>query len=359
MHRRNRICVATLVGGLFLAVAATAFGQFPKKGTPGQPPPKGFPPKTGAVAPKVVAPTAPKVVAPASPAAKGKGPKLPEPEDVTLETNDGVSIKATYYAGTAKKETVPVIMVHGFEGQRGEYHRLALYLQTLGHASIVPDLRGHGQSKIKKTDGGPVTLDVEKFTRRDLEDMVRDVEACKKFLLEKNNAGELNIEMLTVIGAEFGGIVAVRWAAADWAARDLPAYKQGRDVKGIVLLSPMASFKAVTMREALVFPPIQSQVSMMLVAGARDSKATAEAKKIYDSLQRHHPKLPDDAEERRRVQELYLIQPEANLSGTKLLADAVVERGLTVKEIIGDVFIKRRLVDRKSDFPWQDRQSPL
>jgi pimeloyl-ACP methyl ester carboxylesterase len=339
---------------VWLGPATEILAQVPgRKVVP--PPPKVQPPPKAGVPPQKSPVPMPKGP---PPAAKGKTPKLPEPEDVALETRDGMTIKATYYAGTAKKETAPVILVHALEGQRGDYHSFALYLQAQGFAAIAPDLRGHGQSKLKKADGSPVALDPDKLMRPELEAMVHDVEACKKFLLEKNNAGELNIEMLAIIGAEYGGIVAVRWAAADWAARDLPAYKQGRDVKAIVLLSPLDAYKAVTMREALTFAPVQSQISMMFVAGTKDSKSTKEAKKVYDALQRHHPKLPEEPDERRKLQELYLIQPEVNLSGTKLLASSVAVRDLPVREMIA-IFLERRLIDRKSEFPWQDRKSPL
>lgn len=306
---------------------------------------------------KKAAPPMPK---PGAPPVAGKGKsKLPEPELVSLETKDGVTIKATYYAGAKSKDTVPVILIHGFGGQRSEFHGFALQLQALGHSAIAPDLRGHGQSTTRKSaDGSAITLSSEKLIKRDLEDMVLDVEACKKFLLDKNNASEVNIELLTVVGAEFGSILAVRWAAADWAVRDLPSYKQGRDVKALVLLSPMASFKAVTMREALASPAIQRELSMMLISGTKDSKSTAEAKKMNDALQRFQAKLPDDQEERRKVQKLYLVQPEVALAGTKLLADTVFLRDLTIKEMI-NIFIDRRLVQRKGELMWQDRQSPL
>ena len=320
-----------MMAAILVGVATTgSWAQVPKAKAPGAPPP-GARPKA----------------------------KLPDPEPLSLETSDGVVIKATYYPGTEKKNTVPVILIHGFGGSKSEYHAFALYLQSLGHASIAPDLRGHGQSTVQKfPNGSTVTLDADKLKRDDLEAMARDVEACKKFLLEKNNAGDLNIELLTVIGADFGTIIATRWAAADWSVRDLPAYKQGRDVKALVLLSPMTAFKAVTIREAFTVPAVQSQLSIMFVAGAKDSKSTTEAKKNYDALQRHHPKLPDDPEERRKLQELYLVQPETLVTGTKLLADSVRVRDLSVKEMIG-IFIDRRLVQRKQELAWQNRESPL
>ena len=207
---------------------AQAPAKGPAKKVPFQPPPKAAPTTTKG---------------PAAPPQKGGNTKLPAPEDVSLETKDGMTLKATFYPGSEKekknKETVPIIMVHGLEGQRGDYHSLATKMQEYGYASLVPDLRGHGQSKTQKRhDGSTVTLEAEKMNRVGLEDMFYDVLACKKFLMERNNAGELNIEQLCIVGAEFGSILAVRFAAYDWSLPDLPAYKQGKDVKALVLLSP-------------------------------------------------------------------------------------------------------------------------
>jgi pimeloyl-ACP methyl ester carboxylesterase len=349
--------VPLLQMGIVAGLAASAGAQAPAGKTPVRPqksvapPPKFVPPQKTFVPPQKAATGQPK---PLPMPAKGKGPKLPDPEDISLETKDGVSLKATFYPGTAKKEAVPIIMVHGFDGQRGDYHALAVELQRAGHASIAPDLRGHGQSKVqKRLDGTTVTLEAEKLTRPSLEDMVYDVLACKKFLMERNNAGELNIEQLCIIGADLGAILAARFAAYDWSLQDLPAYKQGKDVKALVLLSPPASFKGVTLRDALAFPPVQERLSIMFAAGLKDTKATTEAKKLYNSLQAHHPRLPDDEAERQKLQELFLIQPDVSLSGTKLLSG-----GTGLPQRIAR-FIEQRLVSRKADFAWQDRKNPL
>jgi len=348
MHLRARfVSAVTWVVVLFLVSSTAILGQAP----PAAKKAPGFQPKVPIFQPKTVA-------QPAKPAPAGnqaaKGKELPKPEDVSLETKDGVSLRATFYASTLKKEAVPIIMIHGLDGQRGDYHSLAIYLQTLGHASIVPDLRGHGQSKVqKRLDGTTTTLEAEKLNKLGLEEMLYDIQACKKFLLEKNNAGELNIEQLCVIGSELGAILAVRWAAADWSLQDLPAYKQGKDVKALVLLSPIASVKGVTMRDALAFPPVQSRLSIMFVAGLKDTKSAAEAKKLYNSLQAHHPKASDDKEDRLKSQDLFLIQPDVKLSGTEMLTTAT-----GVPQNIAK-FIDLRLVNRKADLAWQDRKNPL
>lgn len=278
--------------------------------------------------------------------------KIPEPEVVNFETKDGVNIKATYYAGPPKKETIPIIMLHGWEGQRGEYDTLAKGLQERGHAVIVPDLRGHGQSTTQKlADGSTRTLESDKLRPGELDAMVWDVEACKKFLMEKNNLGELNINSLCVVGADIGSILALRWSALDLTAPPLLAYKQGQDVKALVLLSPLQAFKGLTIRDALAVPAVRRDLAMMIVAGKQDTKGTSEAKRLHSSLVTSHPKVdssdPDDVKQN---QDLFLVQPETSLQGTKLLGS-----GLPVMLNIRN-FIDLRLVNKRSDFPWTDRK---
>ena len=289
---------------------------------------------------------------PAGALAQAKAPKakIPDPENVNFETKDGVNIRATFYAGLGKKESIPVIMIHGWEGQRGEYDALALSLQAAGHSCIVPDLRGHGQSTSQKlADGSTRTLDASKFNRAEIEEMWRDVEACKRFLMEKNNRGELNINALCVVGAEFGCILALNWSALDLTAPPLLAYKQGQDVKALVLLSPVSAFKGVTTRSAMGVADIK-RISMMIVVGDSDNKGSAEAKRLHTSLKTFHPKVSTDPEDIKKNQDLFLVEPKTTLQGTKLLAPTL--------PVIGNIgkFIELRLTNKLADYPWSDRK---
>ena len=47
-----------------------------------------------------------------------------------------------------------------------------------------------------------------------------DMMAVKAFLWDRNNAGELNIDKLCVVGAEMGASVAMSFALADAAQQD-------------------------------------------------------------------------------------------------------------------------------------------
>lgn len=280
--------------------------------------------------------------------------KVPEPENITVETKDDVRIKATYYASKLKKKAIPIIMLHGWEGNRGEWHALASYLQKQGYAVICPDLRGHGQSLTYKRPGGDSEeFDLEKMKGADIEKMVLDVEAIKQFLLEKNNAGELNIEALCVVGAEIGGTIAMMWSAADWNVRSLPSFKQGQDVKAMVLLSPVDSFRGVTTRGPMGHPIVKAKLSTLICVGKEEAKAYAEAKRMYTAMLKFHGKPPTDEKEAAKRQDLFFVEEETSLQGTGLL-----NKGLQTPAEI-QKFLYLRLWLKLDELEWTERKNPF
>jgi hypothetical protein len=73
-----------------------------------------------------------------------------------------------------------------------------------------------------------------------------DMELLRKFLVKENDAGNLNLNKLCIVGAEMGASVASYYAAYDWTtvrreANRRPAPSQ--DVKGLFLISPDWDFK--------------------------------------------------------------------------------------------------------------------
>jgi len=292
--------------------------------------------------------------------------KIPDPTAVTVETSDGVPIRCSYYPGgfvetptdnkdkpkiekKPGKEVVPIILLHGWEGRRRDFDELASSLQKRGHAVMVPDLRGHGDSsRVTLANGETKDIDLARMRSTEIAGMLFDVEAVKKFFFEKNNAGEVNIELLCVVGADVGAIVAVNWAAYDWSRRQLPAFKQGRDVKALVLVSPESSFKGFSLTTALNHPIIQKSMSIMIIVGEDDRSAASDAKTIHSRLERlrtdQDPKNPD----------LVYLKPNTTLQGTQLINVP----GLPLRDYIG-VFIEQRLVRKSSEFPWTERTSPL
>lgn len=331
----------------------------------------GTPAKPAPAAPPAAAPAAtPK---PATPPAKRAGPTKadtgkvdpkeeppPPPESLVLRTKDGWNIFYTFY-GPKKgvrpgKSVVPLIMLHGWQGQGSEYAELATILQSWGFASIVPDLRGHGRSLnvIRRMPNGEEedkVVKAEELTPQDLDGMVNDVEAMKRVLVEKNNNAELNIEMLTVIAADLGTLVALNWSAMDWSWPVMPAFKQGQDVKALVLLTPKQTFKRLNANTALNHPAISRRLSILIAVGDQQPRDLSEAKRIHSRLERIRP--PVAAEDRLQKQDLFLIPAPTPLQSTKLLDRALPVGGSIMR------FLELRLLRKLEDFPWTERKNPL
>lgn len=286
-------------------------------------------------------------------------------ETVALETKDGLQMEADYYPSKKGKDAVPVILLHGWKGSRADLAPLALALQgkdldlgnkqvqPRGFAVIVPDLRGHGGSTKIKIHGDSHSIDQSLLKKSDFEAMAtQDMEAVKKFLLEKNNAGELNIEKLCVVGADMGALVAMDWAVRDWNAPPLLNVKQGKDVKALVLISPPMNFRGISVSPALSTSTLQSDLSVLVLVGNQDRKTLDDAQRIHKKIGALRPKPPTDPDEAAKSQDVFFAPVKTNLQGTKIL-----ESKELANEVTFDIaqFIELRLVNKK--FPWAMRKS--
>lgn len=281
--------------------------------------------------------------APAQAQTKAKQPAKPKFEDLTLTTKDGVILRCTYYPGPPSKQTVPLILLHGWDGRSGQLHELALFLQKANHSVLVPDLRGHGRSV--NIRGSNVPIDRAEMKPAAIASMVWDVEAAKNFLLKENNEQKVNIEQLGVLGVEFGALLAVNWAAQDWSARNLPTFKQGQDVKGLILISPLRSFKGIESAGALKNPGLQRGVSVLMLVGTQDTGIFGDARRIFKALEPFH----DPAQ-----QSLVFLEYDTSLQGMGLVEGSGFNAPAAVRH-----FIEQRLVKHGANFPWTDRTSPL
>ncbi len=213
--------------------------------------------------------------------------KFPEPAVIKLTTSDGLSLSATFYGGMLGKRTPALILLHDLGGSSKDLTDLAAWLQTTyGYASIVPDLRGHGESKVADDDFDPAKMSSTQFAS-----IGYDVEACKVYLRDQqNNEGNLNIDMLTVLAVGKMNIVAVEWAFHDWSFPPLAGKKQGQDVKSLVMISPEQSYKSVKM-SALKEPLFSGKnfatpLTVLIETGPNDKSLMRKAKSIESSLNR-------------------------------------------------------------------------
>jgi pimeloyl-ACP methyl ester carboxylesterase len=265
-----------------------------------------------------------------SAAAQSSG-EAPPPEVVSLQTGDGVQLKVTYFPSPLRgsplaKQVTPVVLLHDYKNTRAIFASLAQRLQTPpegdqerpSFAAITVDLRAHGDSTRQITaDGFQFELDAAKLGKQDLLAMAgMDMEAVRRFLVAKNDAGELNLNKLCLVGAGMGANVAANWAAQDWAAPGLAIGKQGQDVKALVLLSPRWSYKGLSLQGPMRFPPLAQNAAWLLIYGEEDARVKADVRRITKQLERYHPEPEQDAGPPRR---LSVVAWPSKLQGDTLL----------------------------------------
>jgi pimeloyl-ACP methyl ester carboxylesterase len=252
-------------------------------------------------------------------------------EVVTLATRDGVQLKISYFAGNARKgspqakQTTPVVFLHDLKGSRAVFAPLVQKLQATGQgegdrpafAAVTVDLRAHGES-IKVANNSQVELNAAKLTKEDLIAMASyDLDAVRNFLVEKNDAGDLNLNKLCLIGSGMGASAAANWALTDWSYPPLAVGKQGQDVKAIVLISPRWSFNGLLMQGPMQFRALKENVAWMLVYGDKDKQFQADALRIKKQLERFHPTT--DATGAKRTSGLAALNLNTRLQGDSLL----------------------------------------
>jgi hypothetical protein len=273
----------------------------------------------------------------------------PKQEDVVLPTKDGVQLYCTYYNGAKKKESTPVILLHDFKGNRHDFDKLALELQkTHGFAVISVDLRGHGDSTVRK--GQDKRLEAEDMPIYEFPQMVgNDLETVKSFLMQKNNEGKLNIDKLSICGAGMGALAGMLFTKQDWSWPVLSTGKQGQDVKAVFMLSPLFSFKGLIMQLNST-PDVLSKVSVYVAVGKSDSRSLTESTRVFNLFKPNHRfTKPQD-------QDLFLEKVDTKLQGTKLLSEptlGMVDNGENAGHIAQ--FLDVRAASQL--YPWMERKT--
>ena len=279
--------------------------------------------------------------------ATAKEDKADKPEMVDLTTKDGVMLKASFYPGAADEKTVPLILLHDYKGDRTDLEELAAYLHKLGHAVIVPDLRGHGDST--RVVGSPIELVATRMKVGHYGRMVtEDLEAVKRYLMGLNNKSQLNIQKLGVVGFGMGASLGIAWAAHDWSWPEFAQLKQGRDVKSLVLVSPEMNLRGLKIRDALMHPAISDAMSVQIIVGNKKSDNRRDADSMYKLLTRNRPK---QEEQKLAVREVFLEPLETTLQANKLLdvKDLLVDKRIAK-------FIQLRLTNINTpNYRWADR----
>lgn len=275
-----------------------------------------------------------------SAAAAEEAPPVPEPERLSLRTTDAdrVDLTAWFYAAAGEENPLAtVLLVHDLGGDHTTLEDLAVALQRGGCAVVVPDLRGHGESRIARlteSAGGREQSDLLK--RNDFMAMAAtaggrlrkqaavrgDLECVRNWLKERADGGDL--DTLYVVGSGLGAAVATTWTLADAAWPPVASGRQGGDVQGVVLIEPALVTRGFSMSRLLNLEPIRSELPVMILSAAGSRDAT----RVFEQFKRSRPndwfdsrEGTDSAARDTEATVIYLSLPARAAGGRPLSAD--------------------------------------
>lgn len=281
----------------------------------------------------------------AEPAGKADGKEPPPgPEAITLQTTDGLELRAWVYRVAADADPLAtVLLLHDLGGSHESVEPLAKALQVGGCNVVAPDLRGHGKSQIPDlarragaagqsnllksadfaamaaTGGGRVRA--QAATRG-------DVEVVRNWIKQQANQGTLDLDRLFVVGSGLGATVGATWTALDAAWPPIASGPQGGQVRGLVMIDPAMVAKGFPITKPLATEPLRSNLPIMVIAGGEDD----DAGKVFEQLKRARPSgwydsRKVDAEQRSNTSpakdseaSLVFVKLGGKLAGDKLAA---------------------------------------
>jgi dienelactone hydrolase len=144
---------------------------------------------------------------------------------VTIRTDDGVTLAATWYEPSTRAAPA-VILVHMLHRSRRDWEGLAAGLASEGIGALAIDLRGHGESS-GAFGGGD---------QPDYSSMVRDIAAARRYLASRS---DVQPGKVGIAGASLGANLAALEAAAD------------PSVASLALLSPSADYRGLRITDAI------------------------------------------------------------------------------------------------------------
>ncbi|MFH1776471.1 MAG: alpha/beta fold hydrolase [Candidatus Omnitrophota bacterium] len=156
---------------------------------------------------------------------------------VTFTTKDAVVIVGSYYYHNDNISRPAVVCLHMWQGSRQDWDELAKKLQQQGFIVLSIDLRGHGESIIKREKNGKEkNIHWKKFKYAVYSEMVNDALAAENFLLQQDN---VDVQRIGLIGGSLGCSVAIKLATVS------------EHIRSIALLSPAMNYLGVDLSRDL------------------------------------------------------------------------------------------------------------
>lgn len=147
---------------------------------------------------------------------------------VTIRTDDGVSLAATWYESGARSAPA-VILVHMLHKTRRDWELVASRLAAEGIGALAFDLRGHGESSGSLQEG----------ETPDYAELARDVTAARRYLASRADVQQSRVG---IAGASIGASIAVLEAAADPTVGSLALLSPSTDYRGLRIDAAMKKY---------------------------------------------------------------------------------------------------------------------
>lgn len=172
------------------------------------------------------------------------------PEELTVETEDGWTLAATFTPHQGPEVRGGAVLLHMLDRTRADWAPLVPVLAKAGLDVLAIDFRGHGQSVGAKP--------WKEFKDEEFAGLVADAAAAVAALRGRPSVGD---KPVLVIGGSIGANAAIRLAAKD------------ASIAGVVALSPGLSYHGVTTEDAL--SGLGERPA--LLAASRDDEESAKA----------------------------------------------------------------------------------
>lgn len=250
---------------------------------------------------------------------------------VERETQDGVYLTARYWRPREPgKDTPVIVLVHnrGKSQSQRVWYPLAKKLADEGFAVVSFDFRGHGDSRQVNPDlykaprevlqlereraarysagarlapprgatGGKIAKS-RKSTPRKIDQgeefkkgaelayfLQKDLEEIKRFLIEENNAGRLNVRRMGMVAAGLGATISVKWAEElEFQQRGGKSgwTRQGADLSAVAMLSPTLRYDNFKMPTGLASSGIGLPVFILASGEGKDADDAGRVAKLF------------------------------------------------------------------------------
>ena len=184
-----------------------------------------------------------------------------------------------------------------------------------------------------------------------------DLERCKKYLVKRNNDGELNVDLLNVVAVGKSAVFALDWTIADWSWENRGPIKQGKDVKSLTLISPQKKVKNIGLSQSIRHPLFSGRggnnLPTLVLWSVNDDVAAEDSDSIYRSMEKGRPDL-DKIDPDKRDEEMTLYKgeiPNSRSTGTELTRDNL----RNIWQYIAN-FVEFKVGSKRDDHRWQSRE---